>query len=119
MHELGIITHVAKTVDEIAESNHVTKVNYVTLEIGEVSGVITSEMISCWNYFKKKHPLLVNSELRIETVEAVTYCSGCGKNYETVRYGKICPNCGSSETWLVEGSELNIKEIGVDEAQTE
>jgi hydrogenase nickel incorporation protein HypA/HybF len=49
--------------------------------------------------------------LKLETIPAVTYCSGCEKTYETIRYGKICPYCGSPETWLVQGNECVIKEI--------
>lgn len=42
---------------------------------------------------------------------AVTYCEGCGREYPTVEYGRICPHCGSEKTWLLRGNELNIKEI--------
>ena len=31
----------------------------------------------------------------------------------TVRYGKICPHCGSENTWLLRGNEVEIKEIEV------
>ena len=31
--------------------------------------------------------------------------------YETVTYGKICPNCGSEHTYLLKGNEFMIKEI--------
>ena len=36
MHELSIVTHVAKTLDEIALENNLKKIGSVTLEIGEV-----------------------------------------------------------------------------------
>ena len=60
---------------------------------------------------KKKHPVLQDSRLIIETIPAVTYCSSCGQNYETVKYGRECPYCHSGETWLVQGNECVIKEI--------
>lgn len=31
--------------------------------------------------------------------------------YPTVKYGKTCPYCGSGETWLQQGREMNIKQI--------
>ncbi len=40
MHELGIVFHCIKQVNEIAAENHVKKINSVTVEIGEVSTVI-------------------------------------------------------------------------------
>ena len=115
MHEMGIIIHLARTLDDLAEENHVTKIGSVTLSIGEVSGIITDYFQECWDYFKKKHPLMEESELRIETIHAVTHCDACGKDYDTVPQGKICPYCGSGNTWLITGNECIIKEI---EAET-
>ena len=111
MHEMGIILHIAKMLDETAEEQHITKIGSVTLEVGEVSGIMTDLFVDCWNYFKVKHPVLAESELRLVTIPAVTYCGNCGKTYETVKYGKECPYCHSGETWLVDGNQCVIKEI--------
>lgn len=116
MHEMGIVLHLAKTLDELAEEQHITKIGSVTLEIGEVSGIMTDLFTDCWDYFKSRHPVLSDSELRLETIPAVTYCAGCSGTYETLRYGKECPYCHSAETWLVQGDQCIIKEI---EAETE
>jgi hypothetical protein len=79
MHELGIVMHVAKTLDETAEEYHITKIGSVTLEVGEVSGIITDYFCDCWDYFKKRHPVLADSQLKIEiTPEAKKYISDNG-----------------------------------------
>ena len=111
MHELSIVTHVAKTLDEIAEENKLTKIGSVTLEIGEVSGIITDYFVDCWNYFKVKHPLLSEAELKLETIDAITFCEDCKQEYKTIEYGRICPYCHSEHTYLLQGNECNIKEI--------
>ena len=51
MHEMGIVTHLAKSLTEMAEENKVTKYGSVTLEVGEVSGIMTDYFVDCWNYF--------------------------------------------------------------------
>jgi hydrogenase nickel incorporation protein HypA/HybF len=111
MHEMGIILHMANMLDETAKEQNLTKIGSVTLEVGEVSGIMTDLFVDCWNYFKVKHPVLAESELRLVTIPAVTFCGNCGKTYETVRYGKECPYCHSEETWLVDGNQCVIKEI--------
>ncbi len=115
MHEMGIVTHLAKTLDDMASENKVTKYGSVTLEVGEVSGIITDYFVDCWNYFKVKHPLLKDSGLKLESIPAVTFCESCKQEYPTVKYGRICPHCGSEETYLVQGNECIIKEV---EAET-
>ena len=111
MHELSIVTHVAKTLDEIAEENNLKKIGSVTLEIGEVSGIITDYFEDCWNYFKVKHPILKESILKLEIIPAITFCEDCKQEYKTLEYGRICPYCKSEHTYLIQGNECNIKEI--------
>lgn len=116
MHELGIVTYVAKTVSKIAADNEVEKVAEVILEIGEVSGIIGEYLVDCWNYFRKNYPILTEAELRCEDLKAVTYCEDCKKEYPTVRHGRTCPHCGSGRTYLLVGNECNIREIKVYDA---
>ena len=111
MHEMGIILHLAKTLEEMAEENGLKKIGSVTLEVGEVSGIMTDLFEDCWDYFSAKKELLKGSKLKLETLPAVTFCETCKEEYETVKYGKICPFCGSRETYLVRGNECIIKEI--------
>ena len=54
---------------------------------------------------------LKDTEIKVEKLEAVTYCEDCGKTYSTVKYAKICPYCKSEHTYLLTGNEYNIKEI--------
>ncbi len=111
MHEMGIVLHLAKTLDETAEQEKLTKIGRVVLQVGEVSGIMTDLFTDAWNYFKGRHPVLSESELVLETIPAVTWCDNCKRTYETVKYGKECPHCGSAETWLLKGNECIIKEI--------
>lgn len=113
MHELGVVFYVIKDVKQVAEENQIEKVDVVTLEIGEVSGILHDYLTDCWNWARKKEPVLAEAELVIETIPAVTYCEDCGEKYETVKYAKICPHCGSEHTYLLTGNEFVIKEIGV------
>ena len=111
MHELGTVIYVIETVEKLAVENKLTTVGSVTLEVGEVSGIIPDYLSDFWLYARKKSELLKEAELKIETIPGVTYCQDCKKTYSTVQYAKICPYCGSSNTFLVTGNEYNIKEI--------
>ena len=80
MHELGIVFHVIKSVEEIAQENELTKVSAVTLSIGEVSGIVPSYLTDCWRWAADRTEVLSGSELNIETIHAVTHCDDCGCN---------------------------------------
>lgn len=114
MHELGVVFHIADSVVKVAEENQARKVHTVTLEIGEVSTIIPEYLIDVWNWNCKRVPLLEGCELIVEQIHAVTHCDGCGRDYDTVSQGKICPHCGSDQTWLLTGNEVNIKDITIE-----
>jgi len=49
MHELGTILYVIRTVEELAEENKLTSIASVTLEVGEVSGIVPEFLVDYWN----------------------------------------------------------------------
>ena len=114
MHELGVTFHIMDHLEKVAKENQVTHIHSGTLELGEVSTVIESYLQNCWTWAAKKRPLFADAKLIVETLPAITYCEDCEKTYPTVEYGKICPHCGSERTYLLQGSEFNIKEIEVE-----
>lgn len=114
MHELGVTFHIMDHLEKVAKENEVEKIRKVVLELGEVSTVIESYLQNCWTWAAKKRQLFEEAELIVETLPAITYCEECEKTYSTIEYGKICPHCGSEHTYLLQGSEFNIKEIEVE-----
>ena len=111
MHELSIVTYVIEQVEEIAKENQLTDIESVTLEFGEVSGIEPEYLVDCWNWYAKKTPLIEHTKFLYETSPAITWCNACKSTYPTLQYGKTCPHCGSGETWLQQGNEMNIKQI--------
>ena len=111
MHELGTVFYVIQEVEKVVEENHLTQVASVTLEVGEVSGIIPYYLTDCWKWAVEKSQYLKGAELKNETLPAVTYCEDCKQTYPTVKYAKICPYCKSEHTYLLSGNEYTIKEI--------
>ena len=113
MHELGIVFHIIKEVKKVAEENGCGHINKVVLNIGEVSTVVPYYLEGCWKWAVEKEEILKGCAIEICTIEAVTHCDGCGSDYPTVPHGRTCPSCGSGNTWLLRGNEVEIKEIEV------
>ena len=111
MHEVGTVLYVIRAVEDICTENELTEVSSVTLEIGEVSGILPEFLLDCWQWAIRQTEHMKQAELKIEPVEAVTLCQACQCEYPTVTYAKICPHCGSDRTFLLRGNEYNLKEI--------
>lgn len=113
MHELSIVMEVVKQVEKLAQQNHVTKVKSVTVEVGEVSGVVQEYFLDAFNWMCKKNELMKECELNYITIQAISYCQDCKRTYPTTQYAKECPYCHSNKTYLVSGKDFMIKEIKV------
>ena len=112
MHELGIVFHVIKQVEEVAEQNKVEKVVELTLEVGEVSTVVPSYFKDCYDWAIKRSKYMKECKLNLIVVKAISFCKTCQKTYDTIK-GKICPHCGSEDTYLVSGDKVMIKDVKV------
>lgn len=113
MHELGIVVEVVKQVEALAKQNDVEKVTELTLEVGEVSGVVKEYFLDAFKWFIKKTEYMQECKLNYISIQGISYCEDCKKTYPTVQYGKECPYCHSPHTYLVSGKEVMIKDIKV------
>ena len=113
MHELGIVFYIIRDVKEAAREHGVEHVNAVVMNIGEVSTVIPEYLTDYWRWAADKEELLKGCQLRCNIIPAVTVCNACSEEYATVQFGKKCPRCGSEDTVLLRGNEVEIKEIEV------
>lgn len=111
MHELGVVFAAIDTLADLARENDLTHISRVTIRLGEVSGILQDYFADCWRWAVERQDLMRGCALEIETIPAVTICNACGRTYETVRHGRICPFCQSPDTVLVTGNEVEIKEI--------
>ena len=77
MHELGIVFHIIDSIEEVGRQNKLRRVSTVTLELGEVSGVVHTYLEDCWHWAAARSQLLNGSRLAIEALPAVTLCEDC------------------------------------------
>ena len=55
--------------------------------------------------------MLKDCRMKLEMIEGITFCEDCKREYRTIKYGRICPKCGSPNTYLLTGNECIISEV--------
>ena len=111
MHELGIVFYAIKEVENVCREQKLTTVSKVTLEVGEVSTIVPDYFRDCWKWAVERSEYMKGCVLDLIVLKAITYCEDCQQTYSTMEFGKTCPHCGSDHTYLITGSEINIKSI--------
>ena len=72
MHELGIVFHIIDSIEEVGRQNKLRRVSTVTLELGEVSGVVHTYLEDCWHWAAARSQLLNGSRPALEAPPAGT-----------------------------------------------
>ncbi len=97
MHELGIVFHVIRAVEGIGREQKLTDVASVTLELGEVSGAIPHELVSCWNWAVKRTELLRARGAEDRDTPRRDALRGLRRGVSHRAPWRICPHCGSEK----------------------
>jgi hydrogenase nickel incorporation protein HypA/HybF len=110
MHELSITQGV---VDICESSSAGRRVTSVTLEIGELSGVIPDAVEFCFEACTRDTPL-EGARLIINRIPARGKCDDCSAEFSLRAYYESCPVCASCRVTILSGEELRVKELEVD-----
>jgi len=110
MHEVSIIQNVIEIVTQKALENKLTKINKVSLRIGELSGVMPESLNFAFDSCIQG-TMLEESTLAIENVSALGQCEDCNLEFPIQHFHKLCPNCNKFCTSIVRGYELYVNTI--------
>jgi hydrogenase nickel incorporation protein HypA/HybF len=110
MHEMSI----TQSVVEICESSSGgRRVTAVTLEIGDLAGVVPESIEFCFDACTRG-TLLEGATLAIERLPALGRCHGCGAEFSLQALFDPCPGCGGYGVELLSGEELRVKDLEVE-----
>ena len=110
MHELSITCSIVELVANTAKGR---KVHRVTVEIGQLSGVMPNWIGISFPEVAKGIEVRARS-LHIREIAAIASCEACGAEFPTPSMFTPCP-CGSFRFTRLKGEELNLKSIELEE----
>lgn len=110
MHELGIISAMVDSIEKIVKEQGLHEVKKITIEVGELSGVVPHYMEVCYPAAVYK-TFMENTVLDLETIPGIVRCRDCGKEFNAMAHDFACPDCGSQNMEILAGNDVLIKEI--------
>lgn len=113
MHEMGVTTEVLRTVVDAATEAGGTRINSVTLTIGELTEIVPDALQFAWEALTPG-TLAEGAELRIVETGGRSVCLQCGVEFDHGRFDRRCKACESFATRVIVGDELMIDHIDVD-----
>lgn len=113
MHELGITQSIVDLAEQTAREQGATRILSVTVEIGELSGVVPDAVAFCFEACSKGTPL-EGTRLIIDQIPGRGRCSQCGRETPMDHFTFACPVCDALGLERLQGEELRIREMEID-----
>ena len=111
---MSIAQNIIEIVEEISNENQVKRVKKVIVKIGKLVAVVPDSLLFCYEALTTGTHL-ESSKLEIDIIPILGKCKVCGKTFEVESYFFSCPFCESSDVKIMQGQELNVSELEVDD----
>ena len=111
MHELTLLYGVVDKVGKVVEENGLDHVDAIVIEVGEATSVIPEFLQDGYEVISDDYDFLRGSELIIERIKAIGLCRNCGTEFPIVVNKGLCPECGSFDKEIIEGTDFFIREV--------
>ena len=113
MHELGVTQSIVEIAEKTAREQNAERVLSVTVEIGELSGVIADAVEFCFEACIQE-TFLQGSRLIINQIPGLGKCNDCKTEVKIDNMTFNCSACGSYSLQRTQGEELSIKEVEIE-----
>lgn len=114
MHELGLVSGILDVVLQTAREAGASRVVSVSLRVGDMAEVNPESMDFAWEVLRDDDPLTAEAELTVAYVRPRSVCAACGHEFEHDRFHLRCPACGSPQTRLLAGREMDIVSMEIE-----
>ena len=118
MHELSIAQSILDIVYHAVPADQQNLVRIVRLRLGEQAGVVPDSLEFSFTALIAGTPLAA-VRLEMEQIPYIIHCKICHATLRSEPGLRPCPECGSVETQVLSGTELQITEIELDDDHKE
>ena len=114
MHEFSLAGEVIKLAETEAVKNKAQKVNEITIEVGDFSGVQTEFFKSALEILSEG-TMLFKTRLNIVRKKGIGICPECEKEFEMNQRIDTCPVCHSFPSEIKGGYEFRVVSLLIEE----
>ena len=113
MHELSIANSIINSL-KLRFKDEQVKITEIHLQVGKLTCLLSDSLQFCLDTIRQD-PLIKNAVLKIESINAKGFCNDCNKQFSMDALYAVCPSCQNPATEIVQGNELKIKSVEVED----
>ena len=112
MHELPVTMGVLSVVLQHAEKIQASKINRISLVVGELSGIVPDYITLQFNIISKD-TIAYGAEIIFKEQPAELRCRNCTATFSPNGQEWVCPECGERKIEIVAGRECYVDSMEV------
>ncbi len=114
MHEISICQSILKTIESELDNKDLSNVREIHLKIGILSCIEPELLKHVFKFIIADGPFQ-HSALHVDMVDVAAICENCGHTFRVEKYKFVCTECGKPASNVIEGNELTIYKIILEE----
>jgi hydrogenase nickel incorporation protein HypA/HybF len=114
VHELSIVLNIIEISEQEARTAGGESISSIELDIGKLSTIEPAAFDFAWKQ-GVRGSMLEQAKLITNYIPGKGRCSSCGTVFDLNALYDPCPECGEYLAEVVEGKELKIKSIRIEE----
>ena len=114
MHEMSIAMNIVDIACKEAQKEGASSISAIELDVGKLAGVMIESLQFCYEAVCKD-TIAKNSKLVINELEGKGHCIKCDHVFKIDSFMAICPECESYEIEILQGRELKLRAVSVNE----
>lgn len=116
MHEMSLAMNIVDIALKTAKQSNAEKINAIEIEVGTLAGVMTDALTFCLEA-ASKNTAAEHAVIEIIKTPGKARCQGCNMEFNIQAYFEECPDCGEFLTDIIQGKDLRVLSITVDEEE--
>jgi len=118
MHEVSICQSILNTIETELDSEDLPNIREIHLKVGTLSCVQPDILKHVFKFMIEETPFQ-QATLQVQLVDVTAECDVCGISFKVEKYKFVCPQCGKPTSKIIEGNELQIHKIILEEPSHE
>jgi len=116
MHELSIAHSILSIAERSFPAGATGFIHAVNIQVGELSSIDTEALLFAFSAIRSG-TVLERAILQIETIPGEARCTECGTVFHMDSFGKACPQCQGYMVSILQGKELKVLSLSIEEGE--
>lgn len=113
---MGITAGILSACVEAAEKEGATRINEIRISVGDMTEVVEDALQFAFEALREG-TMAEGATLVVNHVSPKSRCGQCGNEFAHDKWDLTCPQCQSFFCEVIEGRELRIDSIDIDDAE--